>query len=109
MQPSTKTIMTIYNDESVPESLQTEIESILRAEWLVKPEDKNKQRDWDVTHQIFLSDETRILSYAAIARKSITHVSQTYDIIGLSGVITRQDQRGKGHGREIITAASSFK
>lgn len=107
MQSSLKPELTIYT-KSTPASLQYEIEFLLRSEWPIKPEDENKDPDWNITHHIVLSDESGVLSYASIARKSLSHQSEEYNIIGMSGVITKPDQRGKGHGRKVITEATNI-
>ncbi len=108
MQINLDQFLTTYSNESIPQAIRDEIEAILRAEWPIKLKDKNIPADWDVTHHIVLSDNTGVLSYAAIVRKNLSHHSQTYNIIGISGAITRPDQRGKGNGRKVITEATNI-
>lgn len=40
-----------------------------------------------------------------ILAKEIVHAGQTYRAAGLSTVVTRQDIRGRGHGRLLVSAA----
>lgn len=108
MHAQVEPIINIYSDLLIPKPLQADIESILRTEWPLKPDDENIKPDWHITHHIVLSDNEGVLSYAAIARKNIIHESITYNIIGMSGVITKLDQRGKGYGRIVITEATNI-
>jgi predicted acetyltransferase len=97
-----------FDDKTFPEALRKEIETILRNEWPVNQNDKEKSRDWDVTHHIVLSIDNQVVSYSAIARKNLTHQGTEYDVVGLSGVITHPKERGKGYGRQVITIATDI-
>lgn len=97
-----------YTDENFPAELKAEVQIILRNEWPVNPKDKNIPRSWKITDHLVLITNDKVLSYAAVTRKSLTHNQINYDIVGLSGVITDAKERGKGYGRQVIQAATDI-
>jgi len=108
MKRSIHPTISVYMGQSIPKFLLVEIEALLRAEWPINSEDKNIRPDWEITHHVVLSNPTGVLCYAAIVRKNLSHRSQIYNVIGMSGVITKPDRRGQGYGRKVIEVATNI-
>ena len=102
LQPLQDPKIIVYDNESFPSKLQAEIEKVLRTEWPIKPEEKSIKPDWEITHHIVLLDSRTFLSYGAVVHKLLSHASQEYKIIGMSGIITRPEHRGRGYGLSLI-------
>ncbi|MBM3534140.1 MAG: GNAT family N-acetyltransferase [Alphaproteobacteria bacterium] len=49
-----------------------------------------------------------VISYAAVLRKTIRHAAQTFEIAGLSAVLTDPEFRGRGFGRRTVAAATRW-
>lgn len=56
----------------------------------------------------YICAKGRVVSYAAVAMKTITHVGETFEIAGLSCVMTDPAHQGRGLGLRTVAAASRF-
>ncbi|MCK7626048.1 GNAT family N-acetyltransferase [Streptomyces sp. RS10V-4] len=54
---------------------------------------------------LLLVDDGRVLAALDILTKDIEHAGRRYAAGGLSTVVTRQDVRGRGHGRRLVGQA----
>jgi GNAT superfamily N-acetyltransferase len=52
-----------------------------------------------------LVDGGGVLAALDILSKEIVHAGRRYRAGGLSSVVTRPERRGRGHGRQLVTAA----
>jgi GNAT superfamily N-acetyltransferase len=56
----------------------------------------------------YLVVDRRVVSYAAVVHKQITHDHETFWIAGLSSVATDPDYQGRGFGSRIVGAATRY-
>lgn len=54
---------------------------------------------------MLLLDEDEVVAALDVLAKRIVHAGRPYSAAGLSTVVTRQDIRGRGHGRLLVSAA----
>jgi aminoglycoside 2'-N-acetyltransferase I len=104
----------IYTEKELPHALKYEIISLLDTIW---PEPANETQNIEKSiHDLsldpicvmLLSKEGKILSYAAILSKSISHEGNTYQAAGLSCVATQPNQRYFGYGKKVVKVATKI-
>lgn len=99
-----------YPQEDLPLDLKAQIIAILDGEWAgdldVEARLRRPLHDPDRRPVcVVLREGGSVLGYLAILSTVIRHAGQAYRASGLSAVITNLPYRGRGHGRQLVTAA----
>jgi aminoglycoside 2'-N-acetyltransferase I len=109
---SQMTQVLVYPQVNCPRDVRTQIVQLLRAEW---PNTFRKDElGWPTESSelsplsIVIIANGRVISHAAVLRKTIKHCGTNYLAFGLSCVVTQRSSRGKGFGRRIIEYATKY-
>jgi hypothetical protein len=96
--------------DELPHDLESQIRSLLRAEWPPLEEDETGEPliapDLHPVYFI-LADERTVLSYARTIWARVTHLGQDFKLYGLGDVVTAPEVRGLGYGSCVVKEATS--
>lgn len=98
-----------FAELSVPSELRRQARAIREQAWPSAPGDAILPAGHDPALQpltmLLLDKDDTVLAVLDILRKPLRHAGGLYAAAGLSAVATREDLRGRGHGRRLVTAA----
>jgi GNAT superfamily N-acetyltransferase len=97
-----------FPETAVPAELRDQVITAQDAAW---PRAGQQRSAWPVHDQaldpavLLLVDEGVVLASLAVLRTRLQHAGGSYDVGGLSAVVTRADRRGRGYGRLLAEQA----
>lgn len=100
-----------FADETLPADLKRQILAAHRREWpegfdpRQPPRDRIQPARYRPLH-FLLVERDLLVSYVGVVRTTLTHAGETYRTYGLSGVCTEPAFRRRGHGRNLVDAAT---
>jgi GNAT superfamily N-acetyltransferase len=99
-----------FPEETTPSELRVQVREIQEQVWptarvSVTPADLPSHDPALRPVSMLLVDDDLVLAALDILTKEIVHAGRRYAAGGLSTVVTRQEARGHGHGRRLVTAA----
>src|SRR5688500_18770789 len=101
----------LYNTTAdLPRALESQIRSLLRAEWPPLGEDEtNGPLTAPELHPVYfiLAEGTAAWSYARTMWARITHIGRDWKLYGLGDVVTAPRLRGLGYGSRIVQEATT--
>ena len=99
-----------YHHHEFPPSLQWQAVSLMRVEWPFIEGGLPKETYRAGLHPVHfaLTEEDVLISYAAVIRLEVGHAGEDYRVCGLGNVLTYPASRGKGYGRQVVEAATSY-
>ena len=104
-----------YAESAVPSALRTQIHALQDEAWPPPPTPPPAPSQSVLVHDpalqpvsVVLVDDDVVLAALDILRKELQHAGNTFQAGGLSTVVTRADKRGRGYGRQLVTAARSL-
>jgi GNAT superfamily N-acetyltransferase len=91
----------------VPRRLRIQVLALQRSEWPGGGEGGEETAHDPALRPLsmLLVADGRVLSALDILSKEIVHADERYAASGLSTVVTAEAERGRGHGRRLVTAA----
>lgn len=96
------------HESAVPRELRAQVVALQDQAW---PSDRPPSlAPWhdsalDPTSVLLVDDEDRVLSALDILSRTIEHAGQSFDVSGISAMVTDEHRRGEGHGRTLARAA----
>ncbi|GAA2319715.1 GNAT family N-acetyltransferase [Nonomuraea roseoviolacea subsp. roseoviolacea] len=97
-------------EPDTPDDLRAQVVALHDQAW--PPGDPSEAGDIAPTHDprlqplsMLLVNDGQVLAALDILSKDITHDGRRFRAGGLSTVVTREESRGQGHGRRLVTAA----
>ncbi|MDT0377656.1 GNAT family N-acetyltransferase [Streptomyces sp. DSM 42041] len=98
-----------FPEASTPPGLRAQVRALQDTAW---PSSDGRPTPRDATvhdpalHPLsmLLVEDGRVLAALDVLTKELRHAGRTYRAAGLSTVVTRQDVRGRGHGRRLAAA-----
>ena len=104
-------LLLTYSASELPLGLKCQILSFLRITWPEGFMGENRLRDWisrgDAQH-ILLVENGILISHTEVKWKYLDHAGVTYNVYGLSAVLTYPAFRGQGYGRQVVAAGTAF-
>ena len=106
----------VHPEKELPPEIKSEIVFLLDSIWPDLTETREGKNLETPIHDLSLNPicvmlvnkDGRILSYAAILSKKISHEGNSYQIAGLSCVATQQNQRSLGYGKKVVEVATQL-
>ncbi|MBA8927525.1 GNAT superfamily N-acetyltransferase [Kutzneria viridogrisea] len=100
----------VFPEEATPLELRTQVLELQRQAW--PPDNASDGSEDGLTHDpalrpqsVLLVNDGTVLAALDVLCKEIVHAGRSYAVGGLSTVVTRQEARGRGHGRYLVSAA----
>ncbi|MEP7291718.1 MAG: hypothetical protein ABI835_08030, partial [Chloroflexota bacterium] len=100
-----------YASNELPAEIDAQVASFIRIVWA--SDEQGEDRFWsindpsgEVAH--FAIVERGVLVSYALVRRTITHLGNTYRLMGVGGVMTYPAFRKEGHGRRVVDAATAY-
>ncbi|MCS0605534.1 GNAT family N-acetyltransferase [Streptomyces sp. LP11] len=98
-----------FAEEATPSVLRAQVREIQEQAW---PSPAGSAADPEAPahdpllrpRSMLLVRDGTVLAALDILSKEITHAGRRYAAAGLSAVVTRQENRGQGHGRRLVAA-----
>ncbi|WP_441245365.1 GNAT family N-acetyltransferase [Kitasatospora sp. McL0602] len=98
-----------YPEAAVPPELRSQVWALQEQAWPSGEPDPGLSHD-PLLHPeslLLVDDDGRVLAALDLLSKDLDHAGDTYRAVGLSTVVTDREHQGRGHGRQLATAALS--
>ena len=96
--------------DQLPLEISLQITSFFRLVW--GGDEKGEDRFWQMTdpegvvEHFYIAERGVLVSHALVRRLTITHMGESYTVLGVGGVFTYPSFRNEGHGARVVAAAS---
>lgn len=105
--------LNITSQADFPAALRWQAIGFMRTEWpfIFRGRLEYMTETYDPEHDpvhFCVTEGESLLSYAAIMRVAIEQADARWSAYGLRNVFTFPPYRGRGHGRQVVTAASEY-
>lgn len=93
----------VFTNKTLPTAIREQIVDLYSASFPGQP-----NRLLANSIRLVLLDDSKVISHAAVIRKTIQHQGQSYKLIGLGGVLTHTDHQKRGFGTQIVRNATEY-
>jgi predicted GNAT family N-acyltransferase len=103
----------VYAGAALPDELQEQMLALLRDEWAADTDGGVRPHNWihrpqhHPTHFVLVEDGV-LISHVGVLWTELEHEEASYLTYGLGEVLTRPSCRGRGHGSQLVAAATAF-
>ncbi|MBI1257564.1 MAG: GNAT family N-acetyltransferase [Chloroflexi bacterium] len=96
--------------DQLPLEISLQVTSFFRIVW--GADEQGEARFWQMTdpegvvEHFYIAERGLLVSHALVKRMTLTHMGESYTVLGVGGVITYPAFRREGHGARVVAAAS---